>query len=53
MQMLYYSGVTLLSIGYGDLVPVGPIRFISIFEGFLGIVLPTVIFIKEITKDRK
>lgn len=53
MQILYYSGVTLLSIGYGDLVPVGPIRFISIFEGFLGIVLPTVIFIKEITKDRK
>ncbi|MCD2136458.1 potassium channel family protein [Salinicoccus halitifaciens] len=50
-EMLYYSGVTLLSIGYGDLTPIGPIRYISLFEAFLGIVVPTVIFVKEITKD--
>jgi potassium channel LctB len=52
LQALYYSGVTLLSIGYGDFTPIGPARFLSIFEAFLGIVIPTVIFIKEITKDR-
>ena len=52
-EMIYYSGVTLLSIGYGDLNPVGAIRYISLFEGFLGIVIPTVIFVSEITKNKK
>lgn len=50
-EMIYYSGATLLSIGYGDLTPIGPIRYISLFEGFLGIVTPTIIFVKEITKN--
>ena len=50
-EMIYYSTVTLLSIGYGDLTPIGPIRYISVFEGFVGIVTPTVIFIKEIIKN--
>ncbi|WP_411843429.1 ion channel [Salinicoccus sp. HZC-1] len=50
-EMIYYSGVTLLSIGYGDLNPLGPIRYISLFEAFLGIITPTIIFIKEITKS--
>lgn len=52
-EMIYYSGATLLSIGYGDLTPIGPIRYISLFEGFLGIVTPTVIFVSEITKHNK
>lgn len=52
-EMIYYSGATLLSIGYGDLNPIGPIRYISLFEGFLGIVMPTVIFISEITNKHK
>ncbi|MFC3420360.1 ion channel [Salinicoccus hispanicus] len=50
-QTLYYSGVTLLSIGYGDFTPVGVTRFLSLFEGFLGIVIPSVIFIKEISNS--
>lgn len=50
-EMIYYSGATLLSIGYGDLNPLGPVRYISLFEGFLGIVTPTVIFVSEITKN--
>lgn len=52
LELLYYSGVTLLSIGYGDFTPIGATRFLSIFEAFLGIVVPTVMFIGEITKDR-
>jgi potassium channel LctB len=32
----YFSGVTLLSIGYGDIVPYGFFRVISLFEGFIG-----------------
>ncbi|MCG1010259.1 two pore domain potassium channel family protein [Salinicoccus sp. ID82-1] len=50
-EILYYSGVTLLSIGYGDFTPVGVVRFLSLFEGFLGIVVPSVIFIKEMSKN--
>lgn len=50
-EMIYYSGATLLSIGYGDLNPLGAVRYISLFEGFLGIVTPTVIFVSEITKN--
>lgn len=52
-EMIYYSGVTLLSIEYGDLNPIGPIRYVSLFEGFLGIVMPTVIFISEITNNHQ
>lgn len=52
-EMIYYSGTTLLSIGYGDLNPIGPARYISLFEGFLGIVAPTVIFISEVNKNFK
>ncbi|MFC3389510.1 ion channel [Salinicoccus sesuvii] len=50
-DVLYYSGVTLLSIGYGDYTPLGVTRFLSLFEGFLGIVVPSVIFIKEISRN--
>lgn len=52
-EMIYYSGSTLLSIGYGDLNPIGATRYISLFEGFLGIVTPTVIFINEVNKNFK
>lgn len=50
-DILYYSGVTLLSIGYGDYTPLGVTRFLSLLEGFLGIVVPSVIFIKEMAKN--
>jgi len=33
---IYFSGVTLLSIGYGDIVPFGFFRFLSLIEGFIG-----------------
>jgi hypothetical protein len=35
---LYFSGITFLTIGYGDLVPVDPIpRFLAVLEGAVGI----------------
>ncbi len=32
----YFSGVTLFTVGYGDIVPVGDFRFTSIVEIYLG-----------------
>ena len=39
ISALYFSFVTALSIGYGDLVPVGPVRALAVLEGFLGLLL--------------
>lgn len=32
----YFSTITQLTIGYGDLSPVGKIRFVTAFQGFIG-----------------
>ena len=42
---LYFSGVTLLSVGYGDLVPVGVTRIFSLIEASLGLLLPSAFFL--------
>ena len=33
---IYFSGVTLFSIGYGDLVPYGFFRIVAILQAFIG-----------------
>ncbi|TWI52643.1 ion channel [Halalkalibacter nanhaiisediminis] len=39
-DVIYFSAVTLLSVGYGDLVPVGVGRFIAIVQALFGYLLP-------------
>lgn len=51
-NLLYFSGVTLLSIGFGDLLPVGLIRLFAIIEGAIGILLPSAFFIKSIYQEQ-
>ncbi|WP_117149391.1 potassium channel family protein [Paraliobacillus zengyii] len=53
LNLLYYSGVTLLSVGYGDMLPVGAARFFSLLEAAIGVLLPTAYFIKAIDHSRK
>lgn len=36
---VYFSFVTALSIGYGDIVPVGPLRVLAILEGAAGLLI--------------
>lgn len=36
----YFSAVTLLSVGYGDITPVGLGRWLSIIEALVGYLLP-------------
>jgi hypothetical protein len=37
-QLLYFSLITLSTIGYGDIVPVGPeVRMLAALEGLIGV----------------
>jgi len=36
---VYFSFVTALSIGYGDVVPLGPMRILAIIEGAIGLLI--------------
>lgn len=43
-DLLYYSFVTLLTIGFGDVVPAtGPVRAVTLLEGLFGVVYTTVV----------
>ncbi|NIK11567.1 ion channel [Alkalibacillus sp. S2W] len=43
---IYFSGVTLMTIGYGDITPVGIGRAIALVEAFIGFLLPAAFFYK-------
>nr|WP_158736476.1 ion channel [Alteribacillus sp. YIM 98480] len=51
LNLVYYSGVTILSVGYGDLVPVGSARFFSLIEAAIGLLLPAAYFMKAISSS--
>ena len=36
---IYFSFVTALSIGYGDVIPVGPLRILAVIEGIAGLLV--------------
>lgn len=46
LNYLYFSGVTILTVGYGDMVPVGSTRFFALLQATLGFLLPSAYFIK-------
>jgi potassium channel LctB len=43
---LYFSGVTLFSVGYGDITPIGIGRGIALIESWLGYTIPAAFVIK-------
>ncbi|RKQ31424.1 two pore domain potassium channel family protein [Oceanobacillus halophilus] len=46
IHSIYFSGVTLLTIGYGDITPIGIGRLIAVLEALIGYVLPTAFVMK-------
>ncbi|KMJ58384.1 metal transporter [Bacillus sp. LL01] len=48
LTFLYFSGVTMLSVGYGDLIPVGSARFFALIQASLGLLLPTAYFMSAL-----
>jgi potassium channel LctB len=45
---LYFSAVTLFSVGYGDIVPIGFGRFLAVFEALIGYILPAVFLARTV-----
>ena len=39
LDYVYYSSMTYTTVGYGDLFPSGPIRFVAAMEALLGLML--------------
>ena len=49
----YFSAITYLTIGYGDCVPVGFLRFVAGVEGFIGVFMMayfTVAFARKVLR---
>lgn len=53
LNCLYFSGVTILSVGYGDLVPVGSARFFALIQASIGVLLPSAYFVKALGSNEK
>lgn len=43
---LYFSGVTLMTVGYGDITPIGIGRVLALIEALIGYILPAAFFLK-------
>ncbi|WP_377802174.1 ion channel [Bacillus benzoevorans] len=51
---VYFSGVTLFSVGYGDIAPVGLGRIIVMLEALIGYTIPTAFVAQAVFfRDRK
>lgn len=51
IHSFYFSGVTLLTIGYGDIIPIGIGRLVAIIEALIGYALPTA-FVLRLVQSR-
>ncbi|MBA2176559.1 two pore domain potassium channel family protein [Halobacillus locisalis] len=45
-RSIYFSGVTLFTVGYGDMIPVGVGRWIALVEAMIGYTLPAALVAK-------
>jgi potassium channel LctB len=45
-RSLYFSAITLFSVGYGDITPFGWARAVSIIEAMIGYLLPAVLVVR-------
>ncbi len=48
LTSLYFSAVTLFSVGYGDVVPIGVGRFLAVLEALIGYILPAVFLARTV-----
>ncbi|HET7628177.1 MAG TPA: potassium channel family protein [Bacillales bacterium] len=48
MKPLYFSAITLLSVGYGDITPFGWSRAVSVIEALVGYLLPATVMVQVV-----
>ncbi|MGP4108231.1 potassium channel family protein [Virgibacillus sp. L01] len=53
IHSLYFSGVTLLTIGYGDITPIGIGRFIALVQALIGYILPTAFVLRLVQSNQE
>lgn len=53
LQAFYFSGVTLLTIGYGDIAPIGIGRAVAVIQALVGYILPTAFVLRIVGRERK
>ncbi|GAA0441124.1 hypothetical protein GCM10008983_17720 [Lentibacillus halophilus] len=53
VHSVYFSGVTLLTIGYGDIAPVGIGRLIALIQALIGYILPAAFVLKLVQSNHK
>ncbi|WP_088014831.1 potassium channel family protein [Gottfriedia acidiceleris] len=49
---LYFSAITLLSVGYGDIVPIGIGRWVAMIEALIGYTMPAA-FVLQVFKEER
>ncbi|MDW4525975.1 ion channel [Rossellomorea marisflavi] len=49
---IYFSGVTLFSLGYGDVTPVGVGRGVALIESWLGYTVPAAFVVKNFMRPK-
>lgn len=47
---MYFSAVTILSVGYGDITPLGIGRWIAMIEAFFGYLLPAAFVVSNVVQ---
>ena len=52
IHSFYFSGVTMLTIGYGDIVPIGVGRFVALIQALIGYVLPTAFVLRLVVTTK-
>jgi potassium channel LctB len=50
---LYFSATTLVTVGYGDIIPIGVGRWIAALEGLLGYILPATLIVRTVIDFEK
>ncbi|MFD2628856.1 potassium channel family protein [Oceanobacillus kapialis] len=53
IHSMYFSGVTLLTIGYGDITPIGIGRFIALVEALIGYILPAAFVMRLVQQGQR
>ncbi|MBY7142751.1 two pore domain potassium channel family protein [Virgibacillus sp. NKC19-3] len=53
IHSVYFSGTTMLTIGYGDITPIGIGRFIALIEALIGYILPTAFILRLVQSQQR